>query len=234
MQKTLILVGGWTRDKRSYKKIIKFCPEDWRVIVFPYKDFIIPELNDQCAEKLLQIVNRQEKGKIYLAGHSLGGEPCIEFASEYPDKIDRLILIDSCGIRESMTTWRILKNFVSTQLIFGIFKLREDILSFFDFIKHPIYYIKLGLHFYSLDLSNRISTITTDTLIFWGEKDHLVTYGQAFGLHKLIENSKFLRLKKADHDWILHSPKLFWEQIDKFGQFEEIPSSSTIVEPANY
>jgi len=41
-----------------------------------------------------------KKGKVILLGHSFGGQIAIRFAAQNPDRVEKLILVDSAGIRD--------------------------------------------------------------------------------------------------------------------------------------
>ncbi|MBU0729561.1 MAG: alpha/beta hydrolase [Proteobacteria bacterium] len=47
---------------------------------------------------LYWFIGKHAKGPVHLMGHSLGGALALRFAADHPDKVKRLILVDSIGI----------------------------------------------------------------------------------------------------------------------------------------
>ncbi len=80
-------------------------------------------------------------------------------------------------------------------------------------IKRPTYHFNLLNYMRKLDLTSTAQNIKSSTIIIWGEKDYMVPLWQGEKLHELIKGSKLIVLKGMDHDWILHSPELFWQNI---------------------
>ena len=46
-----------------------------------------------------------QQERLFLVGHSWGGMLAIAYAAEHPDRVDRLVLIDSGGATLQSTTW---------------------------------------------------------------------------------------------------------------------------------
>ena len=209
--KTLVFVGGWARVAKTYNKFLSSRPGNFQVLIVSYYD-LIENRNNLCMEDgLLRFMDNHSLDRVYLAGHSLGGEPCIRLAGKYPERVEALFLIDSCGALDKFTVFRLLKRFITTQAAYGIHKLKEDVVAFGQFCKRPILYMRLVKHFYTLDLESQAKDISTPTIILWGDRDYLVSRQQTEKLKKYITSSRLLILKDADHDWIIHSPKYFWK-----------------------
>ena len=212
--KTLVLISGWARNAKTYNQLIETCPNGWKVIVIPYHQIFPSRKDENIEENLVKVLHKEELDNIYLAGVSLGGEPCIKFANHYPEKVRALFLIDSCGVRSFFPGLQIIKSLFTMQTVRGVHRLKNDPSGAKDVFRRPLFYFKIIRHFLSLNLENQIKSLTIPTIILWGEKDNLIKLEQGTKIHKLIPHSKLIILKEMDHSWISYNPKLFWENIE--------------------
>ncbi len=49
---------------------------------------------DVMAEDVLQLLDQEQMDKVHIIGHSLGGKLAMKFATLYPDRLSRLIVVD--------------------------------------------------------------------------------------------------------------------------------------------
>ena len=114
--------------------------------------------------------------KFSLMGHSLGGGIALAFTLHHPEKVDKLVLIDSGGIELSMT-WlgRFLMFFF---MLKAWIKRDETYLSLMrNGAKDPQVF------------GDRLSEIKAPTLIVWAKGDRYLPVRQAYKAHQLISNS---------------------------------------------
>lgn len=212
--KTLILVSGWARNTLTYRQLTDIRPDGWNVMIVPYYQ-IIPTQNEDIENKLADILRQGHLDKIYLGGVSLGAEACIKFASRWPNKVETLFLIDSCGVKAQHPILQIIKSLFSLQTLRGMKRLKKDPSGLKDFTKKPLFYFKLILHYLHLDLEKELSAITVPTTIIWGEEDKLIPVEQGMKIHALIPHSQLVILENMDHSWISHDPQFFWKNIEQ-------------------
>ena len=60
--------------------------------------FFTDSLERFCAEVVTSEPGQQQQGKIHLAGHSLGGLICWNFALRNKERVEALILVSPCGV----------------------------------------------------------------------------------------------------------------------------------------
>lgn len=192
--KNLVIFGGWARNEISYQGLINNAPAGWKVYYISN-----PEL----------LPNK----RFYLLGHSLGGALALEFVCHHPDMVEKLFLVDSEGIYGQESLAQTVKNFFQTHALHGRKKAHENIKALFRTLRRPILHYKLAHFAHHADMKEKAKRIKVSTTILWGEKDHLTPLWQGERLHKLIKGSKLVVLKDMDHDWILHSPYLFWKNV---------------------
>lgn len=135
------------------------------------------------------------KEKINLCGLSLGGILSINYAIEYPEKVNSMILIG--------TTYKIPKK---------IFKLQNFIFKFMPkstFENMGIKkndFINLTNSMADLDIKSKVDNIKCKVLILCGEKDN-VNMESAKQLNRNIKASKLEIIKNAGHEVNTENPK---------------------------
>lgn len=144
------------------------------------------------------------KEKINLCGLSLGGILSINYAIEYPEKVNSMILIG--------TTYKIPKK---------MFKLQNFI---FKFMPKSMFenmgikkndFINLTNSMADLDIKSKVDNIKCKALILCGEKDN-VNMESAKQLNMNIKASKLEIIKNAGHEVNTENPKELASIISKY------------------
>jgi pimeloyl-ACP methyl ester carboxylesterase len=216
-----LILHGWNGSSDSWRKIIEILEIKYKVICPDFPGFgktetpkISWSLND-FVEWLKDFTEKLDLKEFFLLGHSFGGRVAIKFSISYPEKVKKLILVSSAGIRQE---WGL-----KEKIVFQISKIGNAIFS-----KNPFFRFKDGARnfFYRIarikdysrakgimketmkkiveeDLLLELSKIQNKTLIIWGEKDKIIPLKYAFIFKEKIKNSKLEILPK-----IFHSPHL--------------------------
>ena len=149
------------------------------------------------------------KEKINLCGLSLGGILSINYAIEYPEKVNSMILIG--------TTYKIPKK---------IFKLQNFIFKFMPkstFENMGIKkndFINLTNSMADLDIKSKVDNIKCQALILCGEKDN-VNMESAKQLNRNIKASKLEIIKNAGHEVNTENPKELARVISKYWKYKK-------------
>ena len=149
------------------------------------------------------------KEKINLCGLSLGGILSINYAIEYPEKVNSMILIG--------TTYKIPKK---------IFKLQNFIFKFMPkstFENMGIKkndFINLTNSMADLDIKSKVDNIKCKVLILCGEKDN-VNMESAKQLNRNIKASKLEIIKNAGHEVNTENPKELARVISKYWKYKK-------------
>ncbi len=149
----------------------------------------------------------KEKEKIILIGHSNGGRIAINFAIKHPEKISKLVLIDSAGIYRSGI-------FIKTKrrgfLILA--KIGKKIMPFAAARK--LLYLLTGEKDYQTanptlkkTMANLIQSdkflligkVKVPTIIIWGEDDNTTSLSDAKIMNEQVKNSKLYVINGAKH-----------------------------------
>lgn len=194
-----------------------------------YKDF------------LADFIKTTANDRVTLIGQSLGGAVVLDCTLKYPDKVDRLVLVDSAGLgREVVWTLRFLSlPFLGDLLCYPARKtveiffrlavsdpsaMTEELVdTFYGYYKRP------GFRRFFLTFLRKIidwrgaredrfiriyaslHEITKPALIVWGEKDRVLPLKQAHAAQSLLARADLKIMKGCGH-------LPFLEQADEFNR----------------
>jgi pimeloyl-ACP methyl ester carboxylesterase len=154
-----------------------------------------------------------------LVGHSMGGYVCMSLAALRPEKIKRLVLVDSIGIPPHHTVGQLvypaLKSIIRTTPSFW-FCINYDYLR-----AGPAMVLKAARQIVALDATSLISSLRVPALIVWGEDDDLVPLSAGRQLHQLLAGSRLLILP-GNHFCMFEHPGEFNSALCTFLQGQEV------------
>ena len=203
MKKILIHGSGHKAD--SWNKVISYMKND--------KDILCPDLFEILKGKEASYSNlfssfaeycNKIDNKIDLCGLSLGGILALNYAIDYPNKVDKLVLIG--------TPHKVPKLMFSIQNM--IFKLLpKSLFETMAFDKKNTF--ALGKTMKTLDFSNRVQKVQCMTLVICGEKDS-ANIKSAYYLAENINNAKLDIIKNAGHIINEENPKELSQVLKEF------------------
>lgn len=214
----VIILHGWTKNLDKWDSFLKNLDK----VKINYECPKIPGLTgnlkevwnlDNYVNWLREIVDK-EKGKVVLIGHSNGGKIALAFVNQYPQKVEKLILINSAGIYHNelplkikRTIFKALakigKRLTSSQSMKNLlykFARESDYKDLDEKTKQTM------LNLISTDLKQILPQIKTPILIIWGRKDKITPLSDGILMHKLIKNSKLEIIKDARHSPMFTHP----------------------------
>jgi len=188
---------------------------------------------------VLDFMDAIQVGKAVLAGHSWGGGIATDLALAHPDRVEKLILIDSTGYQLKHNFFAsLLKLPGMAKFLMGICNKRilEWVLSkgvFFDpslvtdeeidgWIRP--YYVKgavqaaLGIRNFDFVIGKKIKDISCPTLIIWGQDDKCLPVEMAEKFKKDIKNSVLKIIPNSGHNPQEEKPKEVNELIKQFAK----------------
>ena len=200
-----ILIHGSGHKAASWDKVNSYMNND--------KDILCPNLStilngkeasyDNLYSSFVEYCNKID-GKIDLCGLSLGGILALNYAIDYPNKVEKLVLIG--------TPYRVPKVMFSIQNI--IFKfLPKSMFDTMAFNKKDTFI--LGKTMKNIDFSNRVQNIKCQTLIICGENDR-ANIKSAHYLAENIKNAKLEIMKNTGHIVNEESPKELAKTLTEF------------------
>ena len=209
--KKIYILHGWSYTTEKWKPFIDLLKrKNIDVVLLNIPGLTAPldevwELDDYVS--WLQDALRNEKGPVFLLGHSNGGRIALAYLLLYPEKISKLFLIDSAGIYHNELSIRI-KRFVfktvatlgrkmhkSERLRYWLYRLARET----DYQKANPLIRKTMSNLIAIDLSNSLSQISVKTIIIWGEQDKVTPLVDGKLMHEKIKDSTLFLIKNARH-----------------------------------
>lgn len=145
--------------------------------------------------------------KAVLLGHSFGGQVAIRFAAQYPDKVEKLILLGNSGIRDRRPLKRIKravffmlaklgKPFARINLLRRLFyKAVREV----DYLEAPPLLRKTMANVLRDEVLTDLSRIRLPTLIIWGKRDKMVPVKHAYLESERIERAQLVVIEDGRH-----------------------------------
>ena len=202
------------------------------------KSFHLDEMShDDLAEDILNYMVTNNIEKANLLGHSLGGKAVMQFAMKYPEKIEKLIVVDISPKSYPPHHQGILKALQSVNL--DEVKSRgevEDLLSQYIPEKSVVYFLakslywteakKLAWRFNLKTLAEKYTEFVAnavkygvfhgETLFIAGANSNYILPQDSFLIKQQFPNSKIISIKNAGH-WVqAENPKDFHDAVYEF------------------
>lgn len=234
----ILILHGWGGSSDSWRKVQEILSKkNYKVIVpdlpgfgkseTPPMAWTVKDYADFVNQFIKKILNESQE-PFFLLGHSFGGRVAIKFAVLYPEKIKKLILCNSAGIKQK---WSLKEKLIFQLSKIGNAIFTPKILERFKDRARNLFYLFLSNKDYfkanakmketlkkvlAEDLLPEISKIKTKTLIIWGQNDRLVPVKYAYIFKEKIKDSQMVILPKINHSPHLEVPEKLVEVILKF------------------
>ncbi|MDD2227620.1 MAG: alpha/beta hydrolase [Clostridia bacterium] len=214
----IVFLHGWGGTIKSFECVAeKFTEHKCLLIDFPpfgESEEMVDVWNlSDYVEMLREILNAFEIDKVKIIAHSFGGRVAILFASIYTDKVEKLILVDSAGIKPKfniIVKLKILKYKILKKIGF---KQKNKGSADYKLLSSKMK--KTFVNIINEHLEKQCERINCPTLIIFGKKDKETPIYMAKKLNSLIKNSAVIIFKNARH----------FSYIDNFNDFILIAKS---------
>lgn len=219
-KQVVVFLHGWGARGEIFKWFAGELKKDYMVVIPDFNGFGKSEDPDsiwgvrEYSENLFNLLNELNLKKVTLVGHSFGGRVAIKFCKMYPGCVDRLILVNSAGIRPKrgfkyfirVMRYKYLKRAAAHNP-----KLAEKLKGFGskDYKALNDSMKKVFIKVVNEDLKPDMLKIKTKTLIIWGEKDLETPLYMAKKINKYIKGSELIIIKDAAHFSFLDKPRDF-------------------------
>lgn len=224
---TVILMHGWGGSAESFKPVFDYLSGSYKVYAFDFPGFgrssLPPETwgKEEYGKFFMKFLKAIGIERTNIIAHSFGGRIAIWVAANYPEKINKLILVNSAGIKPGRTLKYHIKVAIAktgkklfTLSIFG--KYRERLLNnLYRLVGSKDYQQQTGIMRSTLvkvvneDLRGLLPKIIAPTLLIWGENDKDVPLSSAKIMESEIKDAGLVVLKDAGH----------FSYLDKFSDF---------------
>lgn len=167
--------------------------------------------------------------KATLVGNSLGGWIALDFTAQYPEMVDKLVLVDSAGLSwgrgpavdlnpSTMAGWRVMlesifydKKIVTDQVVQQAF---SDRLSRND--GYTIDRTLAGFVAENQFEDTKLASIHAPTLVIWGREDKLIGMDAGQKLHDGIPGAQMVVLEHSGHVPQIEKPAEFNQALLEF------------------
>ena len=210
----LLLLHGWGSSLETFHGMGGDLARLFRVTAFDFPGHGESDLPpstwhvDDFVELTLGLMAELGIERAAVLGHSFGGRVAIKLAAAHPEKVERLVLVDSAGVPPPRT-WRRTVRRAASRLANAMGHhlgapgqaIRRAIVRR---IASPDYLNAgpLRATFVAIvneDLRLSLAAIKCPTLLVWGDQDEDTPLADARLMEKLIPNSSLLVLKNAGH-----------------------------------
>ncbi len=209
----VLLLHGWGGEAASFQPVFQWLVQSHRVYALDLPGFgksQMPPTGWSTSDYARFVAAFLEKfciPKAHLIGHSFGGRISIILSAEYPEKVDKLILIDSAGIKPPRSA-----KYYFRVSIAKIGKLLRRFGKYGNYLANTVLqhtgskdYQEAGnmratlVKIVNQDLRPLLPRIAASTLLVWGENDQdtPVSFGQI--MEKEIPDAGLVVLKEAGH-----------------------------------
>ncbi len=240
------LAGCW---QNWLENIPRMVAEGRRVIALDLPGFGLSEMPAEeisisgygkCVEALCDELGL---GEVVVVGNSMGGFVAAEKAIQFPDRVERLVLVSAAGISQkhlrkapAMVIMRVVAELTArtaakSDKVVTRPRLREVALS--SVIRHPSRiptdllweittysggkgYIDATSATLGYDFQDRLSDIRVPTLIVWGDNDMIVPTKDADEYERLIPGSRKLLMEDTGHVPMIERAPTFNDELVKF------------------
>ena len=219
----IIILPGWGETRKTFTEMINSLKDHFTVYIidypgfgkspFPNKDLTI----DDYAVLVKDFIEEKKLDTPIVISHSFGGRLTILLSTKYNVKFKKIIMIDAAGIKPKKKLKAILRTYIYKFLKKISFilpkqtrkKYLNKLITMFgsnDFKNLTQNMRKSFISIVNTDLTKHLSSIRTDTLLIWGEKDLDTPLKDAYKMNKLINDSGLVIIKNATHFSYLEYP----------------------------
>jgi pimeloyl-ACP methyl ester carboxylesterase len=232
----IIFLHGWGVNKEAFNPIIErmTASNQYKLISIDFPGFGESDMPNQpvgtstYADWTIQFIQKLGLDKVNLIGHSFGGRVSIRIASNQTGLVEKVILIDSAGVKSKLKlkhhlkvqSYKFAKAFI--KLVYRKEKFEQKIeelrkkFGSEDYRKSNPIMRQVLIKTVNEDLSDLLPDIKAPTLIIWGEKDTETPLWMGEKMEKLIPDAGLVTFKGSGHYSYLEKPDDFVIITNKF------------------
>lgn len=234
--KNILLLHGWGSKLDLFRTIIENLSKNNKVYAIDLPGFGGTDEPkeawnvDRYVDFVIEFIEKMNIKELSILGHSFGGRVIIKLVNRknLNFKVDKLVLVDSAGIKPEKSkktsiktkVYKILKILVGNKIVSKIFpNLLNNIKKKFGSEDYrnatPIMRDTL-VKTVNEDLTDLLPNIKQSTLLIWGDKDTATPIEDAKKMESLIKDSGLVTVEGAGHFSFLEQPILINRVLDSF------------------
>ena len=215
----LILIHGLSGSSRWWARNVGPLARHFRVYVVDLvgfggsrnrQPFVLQEAAGYIAEWMQQL----GIPRATLIGHSMGGHIAAELACDFPERVERLILVDAAVLPLPLSYIRHLASMLrearQMQLAFMpvllVDALRAGLLTLWQAANDLL----------TADLRPKLARIDAPTLVIWGERDAILPLDMGKQLSRYLRFDELVIIRGAGHNPMWDCPRAFNQIVVEF------------------
>lgn len=229
---TVVFLHGYPENLQVWSRVIPLLTDRFETIAIDWPGMgysdewpggATPQIK---AKHLLAILDELNIERPILVGLDMGGQPALAFAAAYPDRIARLVVMNSLAFGDEKTSWEIrllrrfgLNRFALKHLPGIVFRravrtfvpagfrvdeqLRDDFWTAFSepCVRRFVSKMCAGYQGALPSLPELYASIRCPTLVLWGDRDKHFPMVQAERLHETVPGST-LKIVAGGTHWM--------------------------------
>jgi pimeloyl-ACP methyl ester carboxylesterase len=226
----LILLHGYPDNLQVWSELAPRLATRFAVIAFDWPGMGYSEAWSggatpfDFARRLRTLMDDWGIARAVIAGHDMGGQPALAFAAEHPERISRLVVMNSLVIWDEKTSWEIalLRKFgwnrvLLERLPHAVFfrairtflprgykispELRSDLWESFQLPEVRRFVVRMCAGYQGTlpRLKRLYSTIGTPALFLWAERDKHFPMAHARKLAEMVPGAEVEEISGARH-----------------------------------
>jgi pimeloyl-ACP methyl ester carboxylesterase len=168
----------------------------------------------EAAHLLLHWLDAQNLERFHLIGHSMGGYISADLAAHFPERVERLVLVDAAAVpirqplaRSALRLARTVSYLPADFLpVLVSDSLKAGPLTLFSAIREIL----------ASDITDKLAKIQADLLIVWGQHDKLLPLSMGQELYRRLPSARFVVIDGAGHNPMWDRPEVFNPLVMKF------------------
>jgi UDP-N-acetylmuramoyl-tripeptide--D-alanyl-D-alanine ligase len=222
----VVLLHGWGADADALSLVQSCLEPEFRVIAFDLPGFGQSDPppaawdSNAYAELIGKGLERLGLSKVSLIGHSFGGKIAIVLAARWPERVPRLVLVDSAGIRHTRSPAyraRVAAFKVARRLV-GRGPMGELLAGRFGSVD----YRRAGqlrptlVRVVNEDLVPLLRSVKAPTLLIWGDQDRETPLSDAAIMERELTDAGLVVFQGAGHFPYADDPPRFCRVVANF------------------
>lgn len=225
----VVLLHGLSGSSRWWRRNVPALARGARVVVPDVIGFgrtrvrgKLPPIGE-IADLLAGWMDRLALGPVDLIGHSMGGQISVHLAARHPDRVKRLILVDSAGIPRPVTPFTLAR--FAAELApprrWGDPRFLPTIVGD-AMLAGPRTILRAIGHILRDDVRPLLPQVGAPTLVLWGELDTIVPVAHARDFREGIPGARMAVLRGAAHNPMVDRPEDFNRLVADFLRGESV------------
>lgn len=229
----VVLLHGWGASSQSLQAPAAALAAEFRVLTVDLPGFgwsdppPVAWGSSEYADHVRAVLDAQGIGRAALLGHSFGGRVAIQIAARTPERVERLVLVASAGLRRRrrprdyarLGVTKVLKGLAGLPVVGG---LGRPLLRRWAERVGSRDYKAAGrmrptlVRLVNEDLAPMLQEIPVPTLLLWGDQDQEVPREAVLTMASRIKGARLLVFPGAGHFPFLDAPERFAEALRGF------------------